>query len=553
MGVGISHKMHTKLFFIPQIAFASFWLTLALGQAKGMAQNPVLTDEVEAKNFSQYLLPILKAPRFADLDWPVDQTPKADHGYVFLPPEKPEHPQGIYRLRGIMAGTDGPVPLEGQCLNGGVEWRVLDKPAVLLAEDQSRQVAITFLKEHFTWFFEGESPTMSKAEKSKNTDFYSFHWRRKDNRGFLTSKADAWVRKIDGRIVGFDVIKSQIPQVPFKITPNQARDVAAKAIQDNKQYSGAKINGVELLIDAQKQPRYKVYASWTSTLPVRVARTVLGTIVIDSMTGKYLPKESDWDEIDSMHGDTPRANFQTLGGPLDSAPVWTNSGLLFRSRRKLNNAPEWITVPEQAMISGPDGKIFYLTCDLQMTTESLRGLPNGNWLTLQRQGWSYAFDLSTGSYRVLGHPLRDGKDAAVNAVGERAIVSSSGRAVGNFDLFADDLNRGVDLQLPARLVADGPQISPIFSIDGAWLYFISTVVESLPKETGDNAPKRLPRTIVVQRIPSDIVQAKKLTRIPPKKSRLSLVVCPNFHNASVFSLTENDYLCKAEKVCMCCR
>ncbi|MBV9468311.1 MAG: hypothetical protein JO316_01740 [Abitibacteriaceae bacterium] len=458
--------------------------------------NIVGDDAREGENVQQHLQALLKDSQFLDIAWNKTFSWQAEHGYVHLPPENVNHPEGVFGVTGLLATTFAVAPLEASCGAGQIELRVLTGEHFYPSENTCKQIALQFLKRHFSWFFETNVVPDPQITGPTNTGVLSFRWEHTDKEGFPTDYVDADVRSIDGKVISFGALKVKFHPL-HKITPSQAKQTALQIANKDIQIRNAKVLSFFLDTTADRPCEYHVELQAQER---ETGQLLTGHISVDGMTGKPYMQKPLWKYADTNHRNS-------LNAVEDFQPAWTNQGLVFSSKRDLANIPTWASYPTQLMLLNASGKITHLTSDLTVGSGLPSGLDNSSWLTLQRQGWTYTFDLQTGNYKILASPERNGVNPAVNSSGSWGIVCGNGREPSStIDLFADDLSRPTTmLHHRARLVAPGDQQHPIFSPDGHWLYFITT------SESKDK--KSLEGKQSLQRIPAEMVEVKKLTQL----------------------------------------
>lgn len=168
-----------------------------------VAQAEPVSDIEQAKRIEKYIFPILKDRRFIDLDWSAPMLRRADHGALYLPPEKPEHTNGVYRIQGMSVTLYKVNPLEMDCLMGpgSEEYRVITNPQNAVTYEQAKERATGFMRDHFGWVFELQPHFDEEKTINREAPVYSFSWHSDDAEGFPDLRASANVRSIDGKII----------------------------------------------------------------------------------------------------------------------------------------------------------------------------------------------------------------------------------------------------------------------------------------------------------------------------------------------------------------
>ena len=493
------------------------WLFALVLSFLGMISRGFAQVSGSKNNLRQSLEPILTDPDFANFNLQQFTWREQRAGHIVLPDENPNHEEGVFWMRDFDVATPLGNPPRVYAY-GTLETRVLNGHYIFPTEDDARQVGLKFLKRQFAWFFRlGKEPTGIVTEPKVNAPpsrkgVWEFQWRQLDEEGLPAATADVKVRAIDGKIVGFAVRRESWPEHKVKLP--QAKEVALRiASQDSKYkdikvtsaivipadllYSNADIPKVifRLVLEAIDSPTGRVKVA-----TVHVDATAGKLVWINPYSGKPIAEKIIWNDKDSQI-------IETNLVPEDRFPTWTKHGLVFGSLRKLVGMPNWATVPPQVFLQDKSGNVTHLTSDLATYPAFVSGLPSTSWITIERQGWSYALDLNTGSYRVLGQPERPGRTPTIDSTGRWAMVFGTGHdANSDVDLMSDDLQRSENLALRGRLVLHGSyETNPLFSPDGKWVYFISS------KEDEGQASHSL------QRMTAEVALTKEIKPITPEQ------------------------------------
>jgi len=498
-------------------------IVLAANQLRGQNAKPD-KDAQEGANVRDWMQPLLKDPDFIKIDWEQLKSWRADHGYVFLPPEKPEHPEGIFRVTGLMATTYKKIPFEGGVYARRTKLRVLNGQGRYLNVKQSEDIALQFLKKHFSWFFaEREIPQVGKS-KIFSDGRIEFAMSRTDKEGFTSARASATIRVIDAKVIGASAITVTY-RPKHKLSPSQAKKIALEVAKKDARMLNPEIVsfGLEEIEGGRSVYRIYVRAGYRGK-----DRLGGGPIAIDAMTGQHIPEESYFttDFGEDIHGNLEKPTGKQPQ-VLDSLPIWSRDNLLFLSSRALSPMPAWAEYDLQLMLQGQDNNPHYLTSDLQTRFTDATAHPNSSWVTLSSHPYIYAFNTQTGAYKALTDGERTAGFAAVSTKGEWSVVSSNGQETrSTLDLFVDHLSARDKIFpiLRTRLVLPGDQRQAVFSNDDEWLYFITVT------STG-NQPKHVLQRISAALFPKQAagpyrVDAKDVETIaenlPGEVKRLSL-------------------------------
>ncbi len=454
--------------------------------------------------------PLVEDEAFATLN--LDSVKWQHPDRVLLPNEDLEHTQGVFRAYEVNLPTAywGDWPSVACFSNSLV--RVVDTRQGQHSEQNLRSIASEYLAKHFPkeWAIlqKGEPFTTNPIQQLPyKSGIYEFGWR-------FISELEDWycegrvqVRAIDGKAVGFRVFKGHWPE--HKIT----RTEAEKSVRQCLARYQLKILKVQVgtLDRAVKAPK----TVWRVGVTAKDEKNnsilqVKGGLFADAQTGEVMNCETlDWQPInDEM---LVKPTFE----PVIVAPSWSKQGLTYVSVSSLAGLPDWAATRPQTFLRDTKGQIHYLTSDLESGSFATSALNTGSWFAIQRQRWTYALNLETGAYRILGMPERAGETPTIDPDGKWAIVSGTGRDRNtDMDLLPDDLStRGELLGNRGRLVSKGDDHHPLFSPDNKWLYFV----------TSSEANGKV--TQALRRIPAELAHTKEVVTLKPTQIE---TIIPNF-------------------------
>ncbi|RYG68496.1 hypothetical protein EON80_11560, partial [bacterium] len=458
----------------------------------------------EGEKIKNALWPALQSPDLMDyhlapdFKWIVPRF-----GGVPLPDEQPLHAEGVFYQGQVKANLFGLIDPPSFGLSGKSNLRLIYGNKVQSDESQALKSAVSFAKPLFPGFFAEEiTPHVSSVNEDGIVEVL---WRTYRPDGLPDLKLSIFVRLMDLKVVTFATSKL-VGEWEHKISPSEAQKTAI-AYASTSKVQDVKI--VEWNVSGGGGHRY--YVIGLEGHNENGGERVSTSVSVDAATGTLDSSIDGWMPV---HPQKSKFAFE------DTLPVWTKSGLLFTSSRPIGGMPKWSNLGPQALLRTPQSQIFHVTQDFEDSPRYISGLQNSSWVAIDRGTWTYALDLETGGYKMLGHLRREGSDPAVAPDGANSVIiwdrgSENDRTQ---DLFADNLkNRNAWPNVRSRLVASHDQGKPVFSPDGNWLYFASVSVD---KNSGQvtTSIDRLPRESVNRGKPMIIARAGDVPTNPQKLS-----------------------------------
>lgn len=460
-----------------------FVITVAiLIEIQSLYAQQIENDSLELRNL---ILPVLLDRDFINIpqpDWNSSQL-----GSIKLSNEDFRQMNGLFRQEKITAdaSTDN-VPRV--FIDSQSNVRLWETLTITPDEKKCHSIGESFLRRHYQWVFTEPNYSVSTQPPTWNTSYgkatWNFKWLSNDNEGLPQTEALVRVRAFDGKVVGFSVRKHNWPKhnAPYSAVKKTISDLVSKegkakdlefgyvAVFDPKFIFGIKAGVPSLL--------YRVVIAAKDKTTNRPRRA---SLYADANTGKIIWIDEDGNKIlptiPWQSVKTKNENDRNILGAW--SPAVTKSGLLFAANLNLLGMPEWIPATGQIFLRSSDEKgIRFVTSDLSdgHSVRAISALPNSNWLAVNYTGgWSYAINLETAEYHILGNPDRPAYTPTVDAQGRWGVVSATGRT-GNedSDLFFKKLDDVTQLGIRTRIIIPkSDEQHPIFSLDGKSLYFIS--------------------------------------------------------------------------------